>query len=56
MTDLVLRGGRVLDPAGGRDETVDVAFGGGKVTGSAMTSTLTRPTPSMCVGCSSFLA
>jgi dihydroorotase len=33
MTDLVLRGGRVIDPASGRDETVDIAFGGGKVTG-----------------------
>jgi len=33
MTDLILRGGRVIDPASGRDETADVAFGGGKVTG-----------------------
>lgn len=31
MTDLVLRGGRVIDPASGRDETADIAFGGGKV-------------------------
>jgi dihydroorotase len=31
MTDLVLRGGRVIDPASGRDETADVAFGDGKV-------------------------
>jgi len=33
MTDLILRGGRVIDPAGGRDELADVAFGGGKVSG-----------------------
>src|SRR5215468_7201693 len=33
MTDLVLRGGRVIDPASSRDETADIAFGGGKVTG-----------------------
>jgi dihydroorotase len=32
MTDLVLRGGRVIDPAGGRDEVADIAFGDGKVT------------------------
>jgi dihydroorotase len=32
MTDLVLRGGRVIDPASGRDETADIAFGDGKVT------------------------
>jgi hypothetical protein len=32
MTDLVLRGGRVIDPASGRDETADIAFGGGKIT------------------------
>jgi dihydroorotase len=31
MTDLVLRGGRVIDPASGRDETADIAFGYGKV-------------------------
>src|SRR6516164_7184062 len=31
MTDLVLRGGRVIDPASGRDEIVDIAFGEGKV-------------------------
>jgi dihydroorotase len=31
MTDLVLRGGRVIDPAGGRDETADIAFADGKV-------------------------
>jgi len=29
--DLVLRGGRVIDPGCGRDETTDVAFTGGKV-------------------------
>jgi dihydroorotase len=33
MVDLVLRGGRVIDPANGRDETADVAFGDGKVVG-----------------------
>src|ERR1700746_1557701 len=32
MADLVLRGGRVIDPASGRDETGDIAFGDGKVT------------------------
>src|SRR6516225_1576813 len=32
MTDLVLKGGRVLDPASGRDEIADIAFGEGKVT------------------------
>jgi dihydroorotase len=33
MADLVLRGGRVIDPASGQDETADIAFGDGKVTG-----------------------
>src|SRR5712671_723903 len=32
MTDLVVRGGRVIDPASGRDETADITFGDGKVT------------------------
>ena len=32
MTDLILRGGRVIDPASGRDETADIAFGDGKIT------------------------
>jgi dihydroorotase len=32
MADLVLRGGRVIDPASGQDETADIAFGDGKVT------------------------
>ena len=32
-TDLVLTGGRIIDPASGRDEAADIAFGGGKVTG-----------------------
>src|SRR5215467_12233780 len=32
MADLVLRGGRVIDPVSGRDETIDIAFGEGKVT------------------------
>src|SRR6201998_4741688 len=32
MADLVLRGGRVIDPASGRDQTGDIAFGDGKVT------------------------
>jgi dihydroorotase len=31
LTDLVLRGGRLIDPASGRDETADIAFGNGKV-------------------------
>src|ERR1700720_3458979 len=31
MTDLILRGGRVIDPASGRDETADVAFVDGRV-------------------------
>ena len=29
--DLLLRGGRVVDPAKGRDEVTDIAFAGGKV-------------------------
>src|SRR5262245_53268442 len=33
MSDLVLRGGRVIDPASRRDEIADVAFGDGRVTG-----------------------
>jgi dihydroorotase len=32
MTDLVLRGGRVIDPASRCDETADIAFSDGKVT------------------------
>src|SRR6201984_1819488 len=32
MPDLVLKGARIIDPAGGRDETADIAFGDGKVT------------------------
>jgi dihydroorotase len=32
MRDLVLTGGRIIDPASGRDETADIAFGHGKVT------------------------
>src|SRR5713101_2257214 len=31
MMKLLLRGGRVLDPASGRDETADLAFADGKV-------------------------
>ena len=31
MAELVLRGGRVIDPASGRDATADIAFGDGKV-------------------------
>jgi len=36
--DLILRGGHLLDPGTGRDETTDVAFAGGKVaaTGSGL--------------------
>jgi len=33
MTGLILRGGRVIDPASGRDETTDIAFADGKVSG-----------------------
>jgi dihydroorotase len=33
VTPYVLRGGRVVDPVSGRDETADVAFAGGVVTG-----------------------
>jgi len=32
MRDLVLTGGRIIDPASGRDEMADIAFGHGKVT------------------------
>ena len=32
MRDLVLTGGRIIDPASGRDEMADIAFGDGKVT------------------------
>jgi dihydroorotase len=32
MRDLVLRGGRIIDPMSGRDETAEIAFGDGKVT------------------------
>ena len=31
MTDLILRGGRVIDPASGHDETAGVAFADGRV-------------------------
>jgi dihydroorotase len=31
MSDLVLRGARIIDPASGRDETADIAFADGKV-------------------------
>ncbi|RYY05666.1 MAG: hypothetical protein EON55_25495, partial [Alphaproteobacteria bacterium] len=31
MYDMVLRGGRVVDPGAGRDEVADVAFAGGVV-------------------------
>jgi dihydroorotase len=31
MADLVLKGGRIVDPANGRDEIADIAFAGGKV-------------------------
>jgi len=31
MTDLILKGGRVIDPASGRDDASDIAFGDGKV-------------------------
>ncbi|HEX3885036.1 MAG TPA: amidohydrolase/deacetylase family metallohydrolase [Stellaceae bacterium] len=31
MGDLILKGGRVIDPANGRDEIADITFAGGKV-------------------------
>src|SRR6185437_11623902 len=31
MADLILTGGRVIDPANGRDEIADIAFADGKV-------------------------
>src|SRR5207237_4211112 len=31
MADLILRGGRTVDPANARDEVADIAFSGGKV-------------------------
>ena len=31
MNDLVLKGGRVVDPSQGIDKVADVAFAGGKV-------------------------
>jgi dihydroorotase len=31
MLDLILKGGRVIDPANGRDGVADIGFGGGKV-------------------------
>jgi dihydroorotase len=33
VSDLILKGGRIIDPATGRDGVGDVAFGDGKVTG-----------------------
>ena len=50
MADLILRGGRVIDPACGRDETADIAFGGGKVTEIAAISQAAVPTSSTCAG------
>src|SRR6516164_3041874 len=32
MADLMLKGGRVIDPVSGRDETTDITFGDGKIT------------------------
>jgi dihydroorotase len=32
MLDLILKGGRIIDPANGRDEVGDIGFGDGKVT------------------------
>src|SRR5437773_3669921 len=31
MLDLILKGGRIIDPANGRDAVADIGFGGGKV-------------------------
>src|SRR5215469_11047352 len=33
MTDLILKGGRLIDPASAHDEPADIAFGDGKVVG-----------------------
>jgi dihydroorotase len=33
MADLILRGGRIVDPVNARDEVADIAFSGGKVAG-----------------------
>jgi predicted amidohydrolase len=33
ITDLMLRGGRIIDPASGCDETADIAFGDGVMVG-----------------------
>jgi predicted amidohydrolase len=50
MTDLVLRGGRIIDPASGRDETADLAFGDGRVTQIGRELPATVPRLSMCAG------
>src|SRR5438128_2511520 len=42
MADLVISGGRVIDPASGRDEVADIAFGDGKVTGAGDDLTSSR--------------
>ena len=31
MLDLILKGGRIIDPANGRDEVADIGFGDGRV-------------------------
>src|SRR5438045_2110332 len=31
MLDLILKGGRIIDPANGRDEVADIGFGSGRV-------------------------
>ena len=31
MLDLILKGGRIIDPANGRDAVADIGFGEGKV-------------------------
>src|ERR1700675_357779 len=31
MLDLILKGGRIIDPANGRDEVADIGFEGGRV-------------------------
>src|SRR5439155_18136617 len=31
LLDLILKGGRIIDPKNGRDEVTDIGFGGGKV-------------------------
>ena len=54
MADLLLRGGRVIDPASERDETADIVFGDERVTEIGI-SARAAPRSSMCAGCLSCL-